>query len=304
MAFDGPTPFDGDPAYDFVHEIEDQSPARVRAALARAFKATRAEYVEVDEGVWAWCAAELVAVARGRPPRPLPPEPFLSAALSLSDPEALVAPALKALAVVADAERSEVAQLWEESGDGTLTTHLRSLRTRLQATPKPVRPRKAQRQPRPTAGDLVAAPDGAGGHFLLLYVGRFPGAFGHTFAVVQQSVRALPALGPTWAPRFVPRLFGTLLTAIADGSWTILGNMPHLLERAPREPIYYHSKLFHQRNDEIGAFGSAESLDGSLRALTRAEAKRLGLDDPSFQNCGEPDILVDYLTKLRQTWKT
>lgn len=149
MAFDGPTPFDGDPAYDFVHEIGCQSPARVRAALARAFKATRAEYVEVDEGVWAWCAAE---------------------------------------------------------------------------------------------------------------------------------------------------------PAIADGSWTILGNLPHLLERAPREPIYYHSKVFRQEDDEIGPFGSAESLDGSLRALTRVEANKLGLDDPSFQNCCEPDILVDYLSRVSRTW--
>lgn len=154
MAFDGPTPFDGDPAFMFLDEVEDQSPADVRAALLRAFKAINGDdYVEVDEGVWPWCAAELVAVARGTPPAKLPPEPFLSAARSLRNVEALARPALAALAVVVDTKRSEVAELWEESGDGTLDAHVSGLRARLKSKPK--------RAPSPTKAKASKSAKGA-----------------------------------------------------------------------------------------------------------------------------------------------
>lgn len=132
MAFDGPSPFDGDPAFDHLDELEGRPPARVRAALIQAFEAVhRTTYLEVDEGVWAWCAAEMVAIALGKPPERLPPEPFASAATRLTDPVALVPSAISALNVVVDDERSEVAQLWAESGQGTLAEHVAGLRARL-----------------------------------------------------------------------------------------------------------------------------------------------------------------------------
>ena len=58
MAFDGPTPFDGDPVYMYLDEVEWDQPDDVVRAIREAFEQTREEpYVEVDEGVWAWAAA-------------------------------------------------------------------------------------------------------------------------------------------------------------------------------------------------------------------------------------------------------
>ena len=134
MAFDGPTPFDGDPAWDWLDEIKGESPAAVQAALERTFEAvidSEEDYIDVDDVVWAWAAAELVALAIGRGSEPAPPEEFAVCVAGLPDASELVDPALRALAVVADPERSEVADLWNDSGDSTLEEHLADLRGRL-----------------------------------------------------------------------------------------------------------------------------------------------------------------------------
>ena len=136
MAFDGPSPFDGDPAFDYLHTVEGASPEDVRSVLFDAFEFVldpEADYIDVDETVWAWAAAELVALALGRPSDPPPPEPFAGAVKGLPDPAGLVPRALDALEVVADEERSEVAELWAESGDDSLADHLADLRARLRA---------------------------------------------------------------------------------------------------------------------------------------------------------------------------
>ncbi len=68
MAFDGPGPFDGDPAFGFQHEIEGARPLDVEAAIEDALCVViEREYAEIDEGVWAWAAAELMARSLGRP---------------------------------------------------------------------------------------------------------------------------------------------------------------------------------------------------------------------------------------------
>ncbi len=227
MAFDGPTPFDGDPAFMFLEEVEGQAPAKVRAALVRAFRATRgSEYVEVDEGVWAWAAAELVAVARGRAPRKAPPEPFLSAARALPDPEGLVRPALAALRVVADVERSETAALWEETGEGTLEEHLAPLRARLEAAPKAREPVSRAPKTPPTkrqrlkAGQVLRIPlDGRRSGF-----GQF---LGEGFAFF--DLRSSRALAPEEVVN-APVLFRTGQygpdDGVTSGRWTILGAAP------------------------------------------------------------------------------
>jgi hypothetical protein len=136
MAFDGPSPFDGDPAYDYLHVIEGVPPEDVRSVLVDAFEVVLdpdAEYLEIDETVWAWAAAELVAVALGRPSDPPPPEPFASAARGIPDAAALIERALAALDVVADEERSEIAELWLDRDEGSLDAHLMPLRERLRA---------------------------------------------------------------------------------------------------------------------------------------------------------------------------
>jgi hypothetical protein len=135
MAFDGPTPFDGDPAFNYIDEIQGQSPKMIRAAVVRAFEAVGQEsesmrYVDVDTGVWAWAAAEMLALALGRPSEPPPPSPFGSA-WSIRNPSLLVPAALDALRVVVDPKRSEIAGLWNEQGGPTLERHLDSLLSRL-----------------------------------------------------------------------------------------------------------------------------------------------------------------------------
>ena len=132
MAFDGPGAFDGDPAFMFMDEIEGKSPTQVRSALSRAFGHMNPQgYAEVDEGVWAWAAAEMLAVALGNPSSPPPPEPFASAAATIPDAAALVPSALAALDVVVLDTASEVAELWNEAGGPSLHDHLLPLRSRL-----------------------------------------------------------------------------------------------------------------------------------------------------------------------------
>lgn len=135
MAFDGPSPFDGDPVYNYIDSISNQAPARVQAVLAAAFQeviqggAARqlppelvsmlgldpslvpTAYCDVDEGVWAWACAEMLALALGTQPESTIPEPFYGAALSLPKPRKLVASALQALDVIGDTKRSELASL-------------------------------------------------------------------------------------------------------------------------------------------------------------------------------------------------
>ncbi|HJL00408.1 MAG TPA: DUF4259 domain-containing protein [Polyangiaceae bacterium LLY-WYZ-15_(1-7)] len=135
MAFDGPTPFDGDPVYMYLDEVEWDQPDDVVRAIREAFEQTREEpYVEVDEGVWAWAAAEMVAIALGRPPKEAPPEPWGPAAerLGKSRAEQLKTAALAALEVVVDDERSEIAELWNERDDAPqFAEHVAPLRARL-----------------------------------------------------------------------------------------------------------------------------------------------------------------------------
>lgn len=132
MAFDGPTPFDGDPAYMYLEELEG-TPEEIAAAITDAFEylGSGEDYYEIDETVWAWACAELVALACGQPSDPAPPDPFAAAARKLPQPSRLVGPALAALEVVATESISEAAELWNESGDDTLAEHLRDLRERL-----------------------------------------------------------------------------------------------------------------------------------------------------------------------------
>ncbi len=164
MAFDGPGPFDGDPVCNYRDLFEQTSPEQVRATLSNAFDAVlqpnshvaqalrtfasmtgapvsdpdeaelpRSETYDVDETVFAWAAAELVALALGRPSKPPPPQPFASAAAHIPEAVALVPKALAALDVVADASRSEVAALWNQNGRRSLADHLAPLRKRLWA---------------------------------------------------------------------------------------------------------------------------------------------------------------------------
>ena len=129
MAFDGPGPFDGDPAFILQAELEEapeDAEAIIEDALATALEQS---YIDVDDGVWAWVAAELIATNIGRPgPDSMPPA---FQRVKVSDVSDLASLAVEALAAVADVDRSELAQLWAEGYDDPLSTRLVDLTQRL-----------------------------------------------------------------------------------------------------------------------------------------------------------------------------
>lgn len=152
-AFDGPGPFDGDAVYHYVDEAS-VAPAAFREVIAGAFQevisggaARRVPPellalagleappfyvdVDVDEGVWAWACAELVAAALGLEPESPIPEEFLQRARTLRAPVGLVPDALRALEIVSDPKRSELAGLLEESNDSGAFQRMERLRSRL-----------------------------------------------------------------------------------------------------------------------------------------------------------------------------
>jgi len=135
MAFDGPGPFDGDACAFLQIELEEapeDAEAIIEDMLAGAIEMP---YVEVDEGVWAWIAAELVAHHCGREPeRPLP-SAFTD--VPVKDVSDLVPLAKESLGVIADLERSELAQLWSEGNPDPFAQRLEELQTRLASVELP-----------------------------------------------------------------------------------------------------------------------------------------------------------------------
>lgn len=151
MAFDGPGPFDGDPVYNFIDGVSNQPPDAIQGAMAAAFRTVIAggaaaqlppelvsmlgidpsslpgRYADVDEGVWAWACAEMLALALGHEPETPIPAAFHAAALSLPRPRSLVGDALKALEIVADPKRSELAALFEEAKTASVQQRIGSL---------------------------------------------------------------------------------------------------------------------------------------------------------------------------------
>ena len=134
-AFHGPGPFDGDAVYNYLDQAA-LPPLAFREAVANAFNvvieggAARrmpaeflalaglvgpVTYVDVDEATWAWACAELVVLANGHQPETPIPEVFAQAAQAMPDPIGLVPSALKALQIVADPKRSELAGLLKEA---------------------------------------------------------------------------------------------------------------------------------------------------------------------------------------------
>ncbi len=138
-AFDGPGPFAGDAVYHYVDQAELPPPA-FREAVGDAFgevirggaaRHVPAEllamvgldrpptYLDVDEAVWAWACAELVALAIGHQPETPIPDAFARAARTMPEPAGLISDALEALQIVVDPKRSELAGLLKEgSGAG------------------------------------------------------------------------------------------------------------------------------------------------------------------------------------------
>jgi hypothetical protein len=151
-AFHGPGPFDGDAVYNYLDRAK-LAPLAFREAVADAFgeiieggaaRRMPAEflamagldapivYVDVDEATWAWACAELVAVAIGHQPETPIPDAFAQAAQNMPDPVGLVPVALRALQIISEPKRSELAGLLKEADDQSALQRIDRLRRLLQ----------------------------------------------------------------------------------------------------------------------------------------------------------------------------
>ena len=108
--------FDNDDALDWVWELEESSGS---SAIENALHpvATSNAYIEAPSGSYAIAAAEALAALMGKPSESLPPEVTSWVKSQSFKPSAeLLNMARSALANVSDESRSELAQLWKESG--------------------------------------------------------------------------------------------------------------------------------------------------------------------------------------------
>jgi hypothetical protein len=121
---------ENDTALDWLGDLEEQ-PQIQTVTIALSDAAAEGDYLDASVGCEALVAAELVAYALGRPPSE--PEERLTALaedlVGLRDHAPLAA---RAVEVVADADHSELTDLWTEDGpNATWDAVLADLRARL-----------------------------------------------------------------------------------------------------------------------------------------------------------------------------
>lgn len=127
-------PFDNDEALDWVWELEASTDLSVVRAALNAV-ASEGSYIEGPTGSTAIAAAEVVAALLGKPRPQLPLEVKEWAShRSLSPDSELIELARKVIADVQDLEKSELAQLWSDTGEhyATWKSGLSGLLERLQ----------------------------------------------------------------------------------------------------------------------------------------------------------------------------
>jgi hypothetical protein len=109
--------FDNDDALDWIWVVVERDDLSVVASTLAEVSSTAA-YIEATTGSSAVAAAEVVAAINGKPNLQLPPEltEWISAHDFVVDAN-LLALAQQAIALVQDTDKSELAQLWSESGE-------------------------------------------------------------------------------------------------------------------------------------------------------------------------------------------
>jgi hypothetical protein len=112
----GTGPFENDDARDFIAELQADGVWVLRSALEEVALLESDAYVAAPSSSRAIAAAEVLAAARGRPARDLPPEvaDWMSRAPRIDD--RLVVLASKAIARILDG--SELKELWHASDEG------------------------------------------------------------------------------------------------------------------------------------------------------------------------------------------
>ena len=121
---------ENDTALDWLGDLEEQ-PQIQTVTIALSDAAGETDYLDAGAGCQALVAADLVAYALGRAPSEAD-ERLTALADDLDGLLELAALAARAVAVVADADRSELTDLWTEDGpNATWDAVLADLRARL-----------------------------------------------------------------------------------------------------------------------------------------------------------------------------
>ena len=123
-------------------------------------------------------------------------------------------------------------------------------------------------------GDILAIPRENGGYYFVIFITS--NRFGEAFGIFDGHGQA-PYLCTTWEPVPIKDPVYTGKALVVSGRWRQIGHRQDMLDLFPRSPEIYHSKSDNPSNNNIGSYGSAEVSTGELRALTEAEANRIGL---------------------------
>jgi len=145
-----------------------------------------------------------------------------------------------------------------------------------------------KRRARAKAGDLLAIPVGPATYRLAVVVAR--NTFGTALGLFDGAYRTLR---PSTVDRvYRPRPMYADDDLIADGTWPVVGHDESLLSLFAAEPERYHWPDPSWRG--IGPFGSAEKPDGTLRDLSEAEAREVGVIGGTYQQI----YASEYLQRL------
>jgi hypothetical protein len=105
---------ENDTAMDWLGDLEEQ-PQIQTITIALSDAAGETDYLDAGAGCEALVAAELVAYANGRPPNE-PEDRLATLAADLDGLREHTGLAARAVAVIADSDRSELTDLWTEDG--------------------------------------------------------------------------------------------------------------------------------------------------------------------------------------------
>jgi hypothetical protein len=163
-------------------------------------------------------------------------------------------------------------------------------------------------------GDVLSVPRGKERDpWLLVYLGKF-GTFGQAFGILGESLHPLTGqAGRRWGRHIFAGLRG-----YESGRWKLQDHKAELLGLFQPQPEYYYPKRLHPDDEGIGPWGAAETEDAYegrrdlpgvkdlssrgetsvVRWLDEAEARELGLLDPSFFQVGVEDAVEGYLARL------
>jgi len=155
-------------------------------------------------------------------------------------------------------------------------------------TPKVVPHKKVRLKP----GDTLAIPREKGGYFFVILItsNQFGDAFG-----IFEGHRQVPCLSAGWQPSPIKYPVYSGRALVCSGRWRRIGHREDLLDLFPKSPEVFHIKSDHPSNDQIGPYGSGETITGELRNLTEAEAKEIGLIQGAYRQVMLEEQFEKYL---------